>query len=58
VLLHSSVARITKLAVTLKCQEELVTLRNDAVVVCAGGILPISMLRELGVMVETKFGTA
>jgi hypothetical protein len=31
---------------------------NDAVIVCAGGILPTPFLKEIGVMVETKFGTA
>jgi thioredoxin reductase len=32
-------------------------IRNDAVIVCAGGILPTPMLRELGIRVEAKFGT-
>ncbi len=32
-------------------------LRNDAVIVCAGGILPTPMLKELGIRVEAKFGT-
>jgi len=31
-------------------------LRNDAVIVCAGGILPTPALKEMGVMVETHFG--
>ena len=34
------------------------TLDNDVVVVQAGGILPTALLRELGVTVETKHGTA
>ena len=33
-------------------------LRTDIVIVSAGGILPTAFLRDLGVMVETKFGTA
>jgi len=28
------------------------------VIVCAGGILPTPMLKEVGIIVETKFGTA
>jgi thioredoxin reductase/ferredoxin len=31
---------------------------NDAVIVQAGGVLPTSLLREIGVTVETKYGTA
>jgi hypothetical protein len=35
----------------------MIALPNDAIIVCAGGILPTPMLKEIGVMVETKFGT-
>ena len=34
------------------------TLDNDIVIVQAGGELPIGLLRDLGVTVETKYGTA
>jgi thioredoxin reductase (NADPH) len=34
------------------------TVPNDAVIVQAGGELPTRLLKELGVTVETKFGTA
>ena len=27
-------------------------------IVCAGGVLPISTLKEAGIAVETKYGTA
>jgi hypothetical protein len=33
-------------------------IRNDAVVVCAGGILPTEFLERTGVQIETKYGTA
>ena len=33
-------------------------LRNDAVIVSAGGILPNDFLRSIGIEVETKYGTA
>jgi thioredoxin reductase/NAD-dependent dihydropyrimidine dehydrogenase PreA subunit len=36
----------------------IVTIPNDAVIVQAGGVLPTAMLRELGIQVETKYGTA
>ena len=35
-----------------------VVLPNDAIIVCVGGILPTPFLKKIGVMVETKFGTA
>lgn len=31
---------------------------NDAVIVCAGGILPTGFLKSIGISVETKHGTA
>ena len=33
-------------------------LRNDAVIVCVGGILPTPFLESMGIEVETKYGTA
>jgi thioredoxin reductase (NADPH) len=34
------------------------SIRNDAVIVCAGGILPTPFLKSIGIEVETKYGTA
>lgn len=36
----------------------MIAIRNNAVIVCAGGVLPTPFLKEIGVMVETKYGTA
>lgn len=58
VLTRSSVARIAESDVMLRRDADAITLKNDAVIVCAGGILPAPMLKEIGVMVETKFGSA
>ena len=33
-------------------------IRNDAVVICAGGILPTEFLKSAGIEMETKYGTA
>jgi thioredoxin reductase (NADPH) len=33
-------------------------IKNEAVIVCAGGILPTSFLKSIGVEIETKYGTA
>jgi thioredoxin reductase (NADPH) len=34
------------------------TLANDAVIICAGGTLPFDLLADIGVGVDTKYGTA
>lgn len=44
--------------VVMKGGDEETTLPNDAVIVCAGGILPTPFLKKIGVEVEEKFGTA
>jgi thioredoxin reductase (NADPH) len=33
------------------------TLLNDAVIICVGGVLPTAFLAEIGVLVETKYGS-
>ena len=57
VMLASTVNRIEADSVFLN-RGESVKLTNDAVIVCAGGILPTPMLKEIGIRVDTKFGTA
>jgi thioredoxin reductase (NADPH) len=39
-------------------QGQIIEMPNDAIIVCAGGILPTPFLKEIGILVETKFGTA
>lgn len=56
VMLGSTIGRIEAKGVYIECGET-VKLANDAVIVCAGGILPTPMLKEMGIRVETKFGT-
>jgi thioredoxin reductase len=58
VLLRSSVTRIEATCAVLERGGEAIRLENDWVIVCAGGVLPTPMLKEIGVAVETKFGTA
>ena len=58
VLLSSNVADIDAASVTLDHAGKRIRLKNDAVIVCAGGILPTPLLKEMGVQVDTKFGTA
>ncbi|MEJ2509440.1 MAG: NAD(P)-binding domain-containing protein [Gammaproteobacteria bacterium] len=58
VLLQSNVKQITEDEVVLDHQGERIALRNEAVIVSAGGILPTGFLKDIGVQVETKYGTA
>lgn len=55
--LKSTVQQIDEKQVTLKTPAGEIKIDNDAVIVCAGGILPTPMLRLLGVDIETKHGT-
>ena len=56
-LLSSEVREITPTQVQLTTAQGILTLQNDAVVVCAGGTLPTALLQTLGVSFETKYGT-
>jgi len=58
VLLQSQVKEITDKGVSLSHKDQQVDMPNDAVIVCAGGILPTAFLKSIGIDVETKFGTA
>ncbi len=58
VMLGSKVRRIAENAVEIEWQGKLHTVTNDAVIVCAGGILPTEFLKSAGIAMETKYGTA
>jgi len=58
VMLKSGVKEISPEGVTLVQDDDTMELNNDAVIVCAGGILPTPFLKEIGILVETKHGTA
>jgi thioredoxin reductase/Pyruvate/2-oxoacid:ferredoxin oxidoreductase delta subunit len=57
-LLQSNVTSVEDDHVLLERQGRGIRLDNDAVVVCVGGVLPTPFLRQIGVDVETKHGTA
>ncbi|MBI1822032.1 MAG: NAD(P)-binding domain-containing protein [Nitrospirae bacterium] len=57
-LLNSNVKEIKPETVTVETGGSVVELQNDAVIVCAGGILPTEFLKNIGIEVETKYGTA
>jgi thioredoxin reductase/NAD-dependent dihydropyrimidine dehydrogenase PreA subunit len=58
VLLNSQVREIQNEQVVLQQATQTLKVRNDAVIVSAGGILPNDFLRAIGIQVETKYGTA
>ena len=57
ILLESNVKAIRPKKVLLDQKGTLIDLPNDAVIVCAGGILPTPLLKEIGIEVETRHGT-
>ena len=58
VLYRSQVKSITPDRVLIEQNDATTPLRNDAVIVSAGGVLPTAFLKEMGIQVETKYGTA
>jgi len=57
-MLESTVSSIEPGSVQIHGKDGLRTIPNDAVIVCAGGILPTQFLHDMGIDVETKYGTA
>lgn len=55
--LGSTVEKIEADQVLIDWRGELRPIPNDDVIVCAGGILPTQFLGDIGVAVETKFGS-
>lgn len=58
VMLKSNVTYIFGESVVIETDGRLFKLKNDAIIVSAGGVLPTDFLRHIGVNVEAKFGTA
>jgi thioredoxin reductase len=56
--LKSNVKLVEEKTLVLEQEGKMMEIPNDGIIVCAGGILPTPFLKEIGVLVETKFGTA
>ncbi|NOU25020.1 MAG: NAD(P)-binding domain-containing protein [Methylotenera sp.] len=57
--LKSNVKEIHLETVSIElASQETVEIPNIAVIICAGGVLPTPFLKNIGVMVETHYGTA
>lgn len=57
VLMNSDVTRIDADRVELQQQGQRLSLANDHVLVAAGGILPTAFLQQIGIQVNTHYGT-
>lgn len=58
VIMKSTVKQVDADQVIINTENDEVCIKNDAVIVCAGGILPTQFLKSSGIDVVTKFGTA
>ncbi len=56
--LSSSPKEISEESITLVSNDQDIVVPNDAVIINAGGILPTGFLKQTGIEVETKYGTA
>jgi thioredoxin reductase (NADPH) len=57
VLLRTRVKKISRHDVVIEQNGRQIRIKNNAVIVCAGGILPTAFLQSVGIDVETKYGS-
>jgi len=57
-MMSSNVQEIRDCDVLLEKNGETISVKNDSVIVCAGGILPTGFLKEIGIESEMKCGVA
>jgi len=56
VLLNSNVKEIRDGTVVIYVGDRVDALKNDSIIISAGGILPSAFLKKIGINVETKWG--
>lgn len=56
--LSSNPKEIDDESITLAINDESIKVPNDGVIINAGGILPTGFLKQIGIQVDTKYGTA
>ena len=57
-ILDANVAEIRDADVSINIKGKRYKFANDAVIVCAGGVLPTAFLEGIGLRIDTKTGTA
>jgi len=58
VIFESNVTEIREKSVRIDQHGKIIEIPNDGVIVSAGGILPTPFLKQIGIEIETKYGTA
>jgi len=58
VLMNSQVVEIGENTVAIEHEGTISTLPNHVVIICAGGVMPTGLLADVGISMETKYGTA
>lgn len=58
VLLESEIKNIKPDSVEISHGGKMLRIKNDTIIVCAGGVLPTPLLKKFGIEIETKFGSA
>jgi len=58
VLLNSKIVEICETTVKIEQEGSISTLPNQVVIICAGGVMPTGLLADVGINMETKYGTA
>ncbi len=58
VVLKSNVTQIQPGTVLLETESGPLSVANDAVIISAGGVLPVDLLKKVGIEFETKYGTS
>ncbi len=56
--MNSQVLEIKPSEVVIKEVDRIYVAKNDAVLICAGGILPTQFLKDIGIEVDMKYGSA
>jgi thioredoxin reductase (NADPH) len=57
-MLSSKIVKIAENDIIISTGNGEQTFKNDAVIICAGGILPTDFLRSMGIEIQTKFGVS
>ena len=56
VLYGSKVKTVHDTSVEIEHEGKVIDLPNQAIICCAGGILPTALLKQIGIEIETKHG--
>jgi thioredoxin reductase len=58
ILFESGIESISPQSIAIRHGGRVAKVKCDAVIICAGGIVPSGFLKSIGIEIETKYGTA